>query len=99
MFASNLNGIAASVRCVSFIIVVLNAKLTQIIAAHAIQNTVRNGKARQESRFLLVETHCHLTSIAVLTVHAETGLLYTFQLSIQASRNMVGKGTHLQVIQ
>ena len=35
LFASTLNGITASVRCVSFIIVVLNAKLTRLIAAHA----------------------------------------------------------------
>ena len=34
-FVSTLNGITASVRCVSFIIVVLNAKLTRLIAAHA----------------------------------------------------------------
>ena len=35
MFASALNGITASVRCVSSIIVALNAKLSQLIAAHA----------------------------------------------------------------
>ena len=35
LFASTLNEITASVRCVSSIIVVLNAKLTQLIAAHA----------------------------------------------------------------
>ena len=35
LFASTLNGITASVRCVSSIIVILNAKLTQLIAAHA----------------------------------------------------------------
>ena len=34
LFASTLNGITASVRCVSSIIVVLNAKLTQLIEAH-----------------------------------------------------------------
>ena len=33
MLASNLNGIAASVRCVSSIKIVLNAKLTRLIAA------------------------------------------------------------------
>ena len=32
---STLNGITASVRCVSSIIVVLNVKLTRLIAAHA----------------------------------------------------------------
>ena len=35
LFASTLNGRTASVRCVSSIIVVLNAKLTRLIAAHA----------------------------------------------------------------
>ena len=35
LFASTLNGIAASVRCVSSMIVVINAKLTRLIAAHA----------------------------------------------------------------
>ena len=47
-------------------------------AAHA------NKKARQECGFLLVETHKHLTSIAVLTAHVETSLLYTFQRSMPA---------------
>ena len=45
LFASTLNGITASVRCVSSIIVVLNAKLTQLIAAHA------NNKARRGAVF------------------------------------------------
>ena len=35
LFASTLNRITASVRCVSSIIVVLNADLSQLIAAHA----------------------------------------------------------------
>ena len=35
LFASTLNGITASVRCVSSMIVVLNAILTRLIAAHA----------------------------------------------------------------
>ena len=35
LFASTLNELTASVRCVSSIIVVLNAKLTRLIAAHA----------------------------------------------------------------
>ena len=33
--ASTLNGIPISIRCVSSIIIVLNAKLTGLIAAHA----------------------------------------------------------------
>ena len=35
LFASTLNGITASVRCFSSIIVVINAKLTRLIAAQA----------------------------------------------------------------
>ena len=34
LFASTLNRIAASVRCVSLLMVVLNAKLSRLIAAH-----------------------------------------------------------------
>ena len=37
-FASTLNGIAASVKCVSSMIVVLNAKMTtRLVAAHAVK--------------------------------------------------------------
>ena len=68
LFPSTLNGITASVRCVSSIIVVLNANLTRLIAGYA------NGKARQECRFVLVKTHKLITFIAVLTVHAKTSL-------------------------
>ena len=82
MFASTLNRITASVRCVSSIIVVLNAKFAQLIVVRG------NKQARQKCYFLLVETHVHLTSITVLTVHAKTSLLYTFQRSIKANRNI-----------
>ena len=34
LFASTLNEIPASVRCVSSMVVVLNAKLTRLLAAH-----------------------------------------------------------------
>ena len=51
LFSSTLNGITACVRCVSSIIVVLNAKLTRFVAAHANKKkTVRNDKARRECR-------------------------------------------------
>ena len=52
------------------------------------KNTVRNEKAQRECRVLLVETHKHLTSIAVLTVQANMSLLYTFQRSMQANKNI-----------
>ena len=35
LFTSTLNGIPISVRCVSSVIVVLNAKFAQLLAAHA----------------------------------------------------------------
>ena len=49
LFASTLNRINAGVRCLSVIIVVLNAKLTRLIAAHA--NTVRNKKSEESAVF------------------------------------------------
>ena len=58
LIASTLNRITASVKCVSSMIVVLNAKLTRLIARNQ-KKTVRNDEARQECRFLLVETHKH----------------------------------------
>ena len=89
LFASTLNRITASVRYKFFIIVVLNTKLTRLINAQPNKKkTVRNEKARKECRFLLVETHKHSTSIAALTVHVKTSLLYTFQPSMQANRNI-----------
>ena len=48
LFASTLNGIAVSVRCVSVIIVILNAKLTRLIAAHA--NKKDSEKRRSPTR-------------------------------------------------
>ena len=88
LFASALNGITASVRCVSSMIVVLNAKLTRLIAAHA--NNTDGEKRRSPTKvpFLLVKTHKRLTSIEVLTLHAKTSLFYTFQRSMRANRNI-----------
>ena len=83
LFASTLNEITASVRCVSSIIAVLNAKLTRLIVAHA--NKKRRWETKKPDKsadFLLVETH------KGLTVHVETSLLYTFQRPIQANRNI-----------
>ena len=45
-------------------------------------------EARQECRVLLFKTHRRLTSITVLTVHAETSQLYTFKRSMHAKRNI-----------
>ena len=88
LFASTLNGITASVRCVSFIIVILNAKLTQLIAAAQTNPAMRNGKIPKRVPFFTSQTHEHLTSIAVLNVHTKTGLLCTFQRSMRANRNI-----------
>ena len=60
LFTSTLNKITSTVRCASFIIVVLNAKLARLTAAQA------NKKSEESAVFLLVETHKHVTSIAVL---------------------------------
>ena len=48
LFASTLNRITASVRCVSSIIVVLNAKLTRLIVAHA--NKLDSKKRKSPER-------------------------------------------------
>ena len=88
LFASTLNGITVSVRCVSSIIVVPSAKLTRLIAAHANKNYSEERKSPKRVPFLLGETHKHLTSIAVLNLHGKTSLLYIFQQSMQANRNI-----------
>ena len=48
LFASTLNGITASVRCVSSIIVVLNAKLTRLIAGH--ENKKKNSEKQKSPK-------------------------------------------------
>ena len=48
LFVSTLNGITSSVRCVSPMIVVINAKLTRLIAAHA--NKKDSGKRKSQTR-------------------------------------------------
>ena len=70
-------------------IVVLNAKLAWLIAAHG--NKKDGEKRRCPTRvafFLLVEKHRRLNSIAVLAVHAESSLLCSFQRSMQANKNI-----------
>ena len=49
-----------------------------LLAAHANKNLVKNEEPDKSAVFLLVKTHKYLTSIAVLTVHAKSSLLYTF---------------------
>ena len=45
LFVSTLNGITASVRYVFSIIVLLNAKLTSLIAAHANKKDIEKRKS------------------------------------------------------
>ena len=51
LFASTLNRITASVRSVSSIIVVLNAKLTRLIAAHANKKVSEKRKSPKRVPF------------------------------------------------
>ena len=48
LFASTLNGIIASVKCVSSMIVVLNTKFARILAVHA--NKKKGDKRRSPTR-------------------------------------------------
>ena len=57
LFASTLDRIPISVRCVSSMIFVLNPKFALLLAAHVNKNTVRSEEARPQRRVLLVETH------------------------------------------
>ena len=43
LFTSTLNKITSTVRCASFIIVVLNAKLARLTAAHANEKSEESG--------------------------------------------------------
>ena len=79
LFASNLNGIPASVRCVSSMIVILNAEFARLLAAHANKNDDEGRRsptkvlcfASKSYRIIIdnfmFKTHCRLTFIAVLT--------------------------------
>ena len=49
--AKKFKKLFASIRCVSSIIVVLNAKLTQLSAAHANKKYSENEQAQRECRF------------------------------------------------
>ena len=54
------------------------------------ENKKDDEKRRSPARvsFFLVEAHKCLTSIAVLTEHGKTSLLYTFQQTMQANRDI-----------
>ena len=51
LFASTLNGVAASVRCVYSMIVGLNAKLTRLIASHANAKYSEKKKSEESAVF------------------------------------------------
>ena len=57
LFASTLNELAASVRCVSSTIIVLNAKFGRLLRRTRTKKTVRNEALQRECHVLLVKTH------------------------------------------
>ena len=59
LFSSTLNGIPASARCASSMIVVLNAKLGRLIAAHANKKAGEQRRSPTKVPFLLVVAHKH----------------------------------------
>ena len=50
LFASTLNKIPASVRCVSSMIVVLNAKFARLLAAHANKFEIRRRETKKPDK-------------------------------------------------
>ena len=56
LFASTLNGIPISVRCVASIIVILTLNLTNCLRRTQPKKSLKTKEARQECRVLLVET-------------------------------------------
>ena len=79
LFASTLHGIAISVRCVSSIIVVLNAKFSRLFAAHANIGGGENRISPTKCRVLLVETD----------VVADVKLLSQFWLCTQKNESII----------
>ena len=70
-------------------IVILNAKFALLFAAHANKKYGENRRSPStQCCVLLVEKHWRLTFLAVFTVRPKTSLLYIFQRSIQANRNI-----------
>ena len=57
LFASTLDGIPISVRCVSCMIVVLNAKFARLLAAHS--NKKDGEKRRSPTRVPFFARHNH----------------------------------------
>ena len=66
----------------------LKAKLFRLIATHANEKDNAKRKSPKRVPFFASEIHKHSISIAALTVHAKMSLLYTFQRSMQADRNI-----------
>ena len=57
LFASTLHGISISVRSVSSIIVILNAKFARLRTAHANKKDGEKRRSPTRVRVLLVKTH------------------------------------------
>ena len=75
LFASTLNRIAASVRCVSFMVVVLKAKMPRLVAAHG--GKIPGEKRKSPRKVSLFASQNNI--LAVFSAHAVMSPLYTFQ--------------------
>ena len=71
MLASTLDTIPICVRSVPSMIVVLNAEVALLLAAHANKKYGENRRSPTIVPCLLVKTHGRLTFIAAFTVHAK----------------------------
>ena len=67
--------------------VVLNAKFAQLLAEHANKKRRWETKKLDKSAVFLLVKHADVLTF-ILTVHAKTSSLYTFQRSMQATKNM-----------
>ena len=96
-----LNGIPASVRCVSSMVVVLNAKFARLLAAHSNKNRREPKKPDISGVFCwLKHIDVQLLSQSLLCTQKNESILY-FPTIYKANRNytsMLGKSTHLAVI-
>ena len=79
LFASTLNRIPISVRCVSSMLVVINAKFARLLA---VPTNSKYGEKRRSPAVLLVETYRSLYCAR------KTSLLYIFQRPMQANKNL-----------
>ena len=94
LFASTLDGIPISVRCVSFVIVVFNAKFALLLAAHA--NKKDDEKRRSQTRVPCFASRNTLTFNFYRSLHCahkNESIIYlpTIYASQQYYKSMAGK--------